>query len=296
MKRKWWFYSLLPILFLGLLVTSCQDDIKKKEAYRKGKLVIATDPSFLNLGTTLVEIFHEAYPEAQVTFKPEVEDLVIADFVNGKVTMAMVSRDLTPEEAKILLNKTKIKYIPSQIACDASVFVVSKESTINQVSLSDIRTGITDSATKFIFDNGNSSNFNTVIRKSGVTITKNHKIKALGDAEKVIDFVSKNKSHIGIIGLDILSDEDNPKVQELLSKIRILPVINDKNKLVEPSVPNLREGKYPFTKRIYLLNAEADFLVGSSFARFAGSQRGQLIVTKAGLQPYYLYERRVEMH
>ncbi len=283
------------LLVVSWSLFSCQDDIKKKEAYRKGNLTIGIDPSFLNLAKALTDVFQSSYPDAKIQFKTEVEDLVIADFVNGKITMAMVGRDLTEEEGKILFNRTRIKYIPSQIACDATVFITAIDSEINEVSISDIKSGIHAADNKFIFDGGNTSNFNNVIKKTELTLDKNQKIVSLTNAEAVIDFVSKNKSQIGIIGFDILSDEDDPKVKELLTRIKIIPVILDKNEKVEPTVPNLRTGKYPFTKRIYLLNAESGFLIGSSFARFTGSQRGQLIVAKAGLQPYYLYPRNVEI-
>ncbi|MDR2122716.1 MAG: substrate-binding domain-containing protein [Flavobacteriaceae bacterium] len=270
--------------------------MEEKKAYRKGNLTIAIDPSFLNLGTALTEVFHSSYPEAKITFKPEVEDLAIADVVNGNIPMAITSRDLTKEEAKILFNKTRIKHIPVQIACDAAIFVTARESSVHEVSVSEMRTEILAPNSIFVFDGGNSSNFNTVMKKLNLPVTKEQKIKALSDAEEVIAFISKNKSHIGVIGMDVLSDEDDPKVKELTTKIKILPVVNDGEIAIEPSIPNLRKGKYPFTKRVYLLNAEGGFKIGSSFARFCGSQRGQLIVTKAGLQPYYLYKRRVEVH
>ncbi|MDR1877734.1 MAG: hypothetical protein LBQ84_08945 [Flavobacteriaceae bacterium] len=280
--------------FIGLL--SCQKDIEKKEAYRKGDLTLVLDPSFMNLGTALVKVFQSSYPEAVLTLKPEMEDLVIADLVNGKIPVAMASRDLTDEEAKILFDRTGIMYIPSQIACDATIFIAAKESPIEEVSVAEVKSGILDANGSFVFDGGNSSNFNNVMRKLDMSMDKDRKITSLTHADKVIDFISKNKSHIGIIGLDVLSDEDDPKVKEMLTRVKILPVVDKNNKKITPTLPNLRGEKYPFTKKVYLLNAESNFQIGSSFARFCGSQRGQLIVSKAGLQPFYLYERRVEIH
>ncbi len=279
--------------FWGLF--SCQKDIKEKETYKKGNLVIGIDPSFSNLGTALADVFSSSYPDIKVSFKTEEEDKVIADFVNGKITLAMTGRDLTKEEAEILFSKTEIKYIPSQVACDATVFVTAVDSEINEISLPEIKSGVQVSDSKFVFDGGNSSNYNNVMKKLGLSLSESQKVTALTGAEPVIDFISRNKSHIGIIGLDVLSDEDDPKVKALLAKVKIVPVVIDKNEKIMPTVPNLRTGKYPFTKRVYVLNAEGGFFAGSSFARFAGSQRGQLIVTRAGLQPYYLYPRNVEM-
>ncbi|PQL91075.1 PstS family phosphate ABC transporter substrate-binding protein [Apibacter adventoris] len=294
MAKKIGFFYLIVLFFV--LVNSCQKEIQQKEAYRKGKITIGIDPSFLNVGSALVEVFKSSYPEAQVNFKPEVEDLVIADFIQGKITMAMVSRNLSEEEGKILFAKTRMRFISTQIACDAIVLVTSKESLIDSIRISDLKKAIEHSDNSYVFDGGNSSNFNTLVRKLQLNISEDYKITALNNADQVINYVYKNKSSIGIIGLNALSDTGDPKVKEYLNKIKIIPVINFDNQVINPSIPNLRSGLYPFTKRIFLLNSENSFLLGSSFSRFAGSQRGQLIVTRAGLQPYFLYERRVQIN
>lgn len=294
MVKKIGFFYLIVLFFC--LLNSCQKEIQQKEAYRKGKITIGIDPSFLNVGSALVEVFKFSYPEAQVNFKPEVEDLVIADFIQGKITMAMVSRNLSEEEGKILFAKTRMKFISTQIACDAIVLVTSKESLIDSIRISDLKKAIEHSDNSYVFDGGNSSNFNTLVRKLQLNISEDYKITAFNNADQVINYVYKNKSSIGIIGLNALSDTGDPKVKEYLNKIKIIPVINFDNQVIKPSIPNLRSGLYPFTKRIFLLNSENNFLLGSSFSRFAGSQRGQLIVTRAGLQPYFLYERRVQIN
>lgn len=189
-----------------------------------------------------------------------------------------------------------MKHIASQIACDATIFITSKNSPLDSVRISDLKSAIASADSKYIFDGGNSSNFNNIVKKLKLNVSKDYRIQALSSPDQVINFVEKNKSHIGIIGLDALSDTDDPKVQEYFKKVKIIPVVTSENITIAPTIPNLRKGIYPFTKRIYLLNAENGFLLGSSFSRFAGSQRGQLIITRAGLQPYFLYERRVQIN
>lgn len=294
MNNKVFIKFTLFLAFIIMLI-SCQKDIQKKQAYRKGTLILAIDPSLTNLGSSLAEVFQSTYPDSKIIFKQEVEDLVIADLLNGKISMAMTTRDLTLDEAKILYNRTNVNYISSQIACDATIFIASKQSSISELDLSSLKSNIESKESKVVFDGGNSSNFNNLKKKLGFNLSKYQKINSFTNGKEVIDFVSKNTSHIGVIGFDELSEENNNEVKKFLSKVKILP-IKIKDTRIYPTVPNLREGIYPFTKRIFLLNAENSFKVGSSFARFCGSQRGQLIVTRAGLQPYYLYERRVELH
>jgi phosphate transport system substrate-binding protein len=294
MNNKISFRAIIFLAFLFICI-SCQEDIIKKKAYRQGTITLAIDPSLMNLGSALVDVFHSSYPESKILFKPEVEDLVIADLLNGKIPIAMTTRDLTLEEAKILYNNTNVNYILTQIACDATIFIVSKESSINEIDLTSLKSKIVSNESNFVFDGGNSSNFNNLKKKIGFKLSKDQKINSFSNGKEVINFVGKNISHIGIIGLDVLSEEDNKEVKQFLSKIKVLPIKRKDSKLIYPTLSNLREGTYPFTKRVFLLNAENSFKVGSSFSRFCGSQRGQLIVKRSGLQPYYLYERRIEL-
>jgi phosphate transport system substrate-binding protein len=288
--------KILIFSFLSFfLLFSCKRDLESSGEYKKGDLTIAIDPSFKEVADALTQVYQAMYPQVHITLKSEVEDLAIADLVNGKISIAMVSRDLTPQEAEILLNKTKIHYVPSQIALDATIFITAKDSPIDRLTFSEIKTGVLDPKGKFIFDDGNSSNFNTLMKELKTVFPKGQKLNAQKGADKVIDFVKENASYVGIIGLDVLSDDGDPKVQKLIKEVKILSVVNAENKSVMPTVPNIRTGRYPFIKRIYLLNCESGFLRGSAFVRFTGSQQGQLIIGRSGLQPYFLYPRNVEI-
>ena len=66
--------------------------------------------------------------------------------------------------------------------------------------------------------------------------------------------------------------------------------------MVLPTIPNLKYGVYPFYRQIYILKNEVGFGIGAGFTRFAGSQRGQKIVTRESLQPYYIYKREVQIN
>ena len=279
----------------SFLALSCKKDIEAQEDYKTGNLTIAVDPSFKEVSEALVQVYQAMYPKVHITLKPEVEDLAIADLVNGRVSLVMVSRDLTPKEAEILLNRTQIHYVPSQVALDATIFIAEKNSPIDSLTFPKIKAEILNPNGNLIFDDGNSSNFNTLMKELPLVFPKGQKLNAQLGADRVIDFVKENPDYAGIIGLDVLSDEGDPKVKKLLQEVKILPVVNADNKIVAPTVPNLRTGKYPFIKRVYLLNCEAGFHRGSAFVRFTGSQQGQLIIGRSGLQPYFLYPRNVEI-
>ncbi|MEG0529507.1 MAG: phosphate ABC transporter substrate-binding protein, partial [Bacilli bacterium] len=59
---------------------------------------------------------------------------------------------------------------------------------------------------------------------------------------------------------------------------------------------NMSNGIYPFYRFIYILKNEVGFGIGAGFSRFAGSQRGQKIVTRESLQPYFIFKRDVQIN
>ena len=87
----------------------------------------------------------------------------------------------------------------------------------------------------------------------------------MGDAEKVISYMQQDKNAIGIIGLNILSDKGNPKIAEYLKHVKILNVIDDKGKETAPTIPNMRNGIYPFYRLIYILKNEVGFGIGAGY-------------------------------
>ena len=301
--------ALAGILAVSFFTQSCnkKEEVKVEESKTKGiekplhtygTLKITADPSYKNLISAVTSMYKVEYPEVNFDVDYKFEELAIKDLYEGKTEFAIVSKPLTKDQETYLFNKTKILYKSSPIGMDATVFVTSIENALESISVKDIKSNIyNDNSTyNFVFDYPNSANFNTVNDKLGITAPKDKAVKALESAENVIDFVQKDKNAIGIIGLNTLSDTDNPKVKDLLTKVKILKVADEKGNIYEPTNPNLRSGKYPFYRLIYFLKNEKGFGIAAGLTRFVGSQQGQLIILKENLQPYYLYKREVQIN
>jgi len=301
--------ALAGIVAISFGVQSCKkkEEVKVEESKTKGiekplhtygTLKITADPSYKNLIKAVTSMYQVEYPEVKFDVDYKFEELAIKDLYEGKTEFAIVSKPLTKDQETYLFNKTKILYKASPIGMDATIFVTSIDNPLESISVSDIKSNIykENSDLNFVFDYPNSANFNTVNDKLGISSPKGQAIKALESAENVIDFVQKDKKAIGIIGLNTLSDTDNPKVEEYLSKVKILKVADNKGDIYEPNNPNLRNGKYPFYRMIYFLKNEKGFGIAAGLSRFVGSQQGQLIVLKENLQPYYLYKREVQIN
>lgn len=296
------------ILAISFFAHSCKKDVVKveesktkgikKPLHTYGTLKITADPSYQNLIKSLTSIYQIDYPEVKFDYDYKIEELAIKDLYEGKTDFAVVSKPLTKDQETYLFNKTKILFKSSPIGMDATIFITSIHNPIETISLKEIKDNVykENSDLKFVFDYPNSSNYNTLNDKLGIEPAKGQAIKALKSAENVIDFVQKDQKTIGIIGLNTLSDTDNPKVMEYLKQVKILKVSNDKNEIFEPNNPNLRSGNYPFYRLIYFLKNEKGFGIAAGFTRFTGSQQGQLIVLKENLQPYYLFKREVQIN
>jgi phosphate transport system substrate-binding protein len=303
------------LLLIGCLFTfafipfSCKknEEIKVEESKTKGiekplhtygKLKVTADPSYENVLKALTSIYTIEYPEVEFIFDYKIEELAIKDLYEGKTNFAVVSKPLTKDQETYLFNKTKILFKSSPIGMDATVFITSVNNPIDSISVNEIKTNVYNENGNFrmIFDYPNSANFNTLNEKLGITPPKGKSVNALKSAENVIEFVQKDQKAIGIIGLNTLSDTDNPKVQEYLKHVKILNVVDEKGKVYAPNNPNLRNGLYPFHRMIYFLKNEKGFGIAAGFTRFTGSQQGQLIILKENLQPYYLYKREVQIN
>lgn len=269
---------------------------KEEITHQEGEMTIYADPSNENLLEALTDIYVVKFPKVKfnIVYKPE--NIILQDLLDTVANAAFISKPLNDQQAKYLHQQTGITPRSTLLAYDAAVFITSVSNNIDSVTFDDLRKGILNESSKIIFDNGNSGNFNTVKDILKLEVPEGKKINALEDAGMVIEFIKKSPGSIGVIGMNEISEKSNPKIKELLEEIKILPVIDSKNKKQMPTVPNILAFNYPFFKGVYFISRDPGFGIGSGFARFAGSEQGQLIVKREGLQPNYLYERNVQIN
>jgi len=269
---------------------------EKEITHREGELTIYADPANENLLHALTEIYVMKFPKVKFNMVYKSETAILQDLLDTIASAAFINKPLTEQQTRYLKQQTGITPRSTLLAYDAVVFIASADSKIDSVGFDELRNGILNESNKIVFDNGNSGNFNTVKEILKLEIPKEKKIAAMDNAEMVIDFVQKSPGSIGVIGMNEISEKTSPKVKELLKKIKVLPVVDSLNVIQEPTVPNILGFKYPFFKGVYFISREPGFGIGSGFSRFAGSEQGQLIVKREGLQPNYLYERNVKVN
>lgn len=284
--------KLVMLFLLSVIIVSCKKE-DKSPSYHKGDLTILTDESFKSVTEALADGYMINYPETKIKVVTRKEDLGFLDLLKGKARIAVMSKELSPEEIKAFEEQVDMKILPAKFAADAVVFVVPKSSTKTNISMDEIKSGLQSDNKDFIFDGTNSSNLNFVAQKLKKQ-PKDLKFSVIPGSQNIIEELNKYPNKIGVIGLNTFSrpyDKTSEKLREL---VKVLPVENN-GQLHSADSDGLREMKYPFTRVLYFLTNEGNFNIANGFIRYSCTQLGQMIVEKEGLQPYNIYKREVQM-
>lgn len=280
------------LLFISVVITNCKQE-DKSPSYHKGDLTILTDESFKSVTEALAEGYMINYPETKIKVVTRKEDLGFLDLLQDKARIAVMSKELNPEEMKAYEEQVDLKFLPAKFAADAVIFVVPKDSPKNVITMDEIKNGLQSADKEFIFDGANSSNLNFVAQRLKKE-PKDLKFSVLPGSKNIIEELNKFPGKIGVIGLNTFSRPYDKTSEQLRSLVKILPVEN-KGVVYSPDASGLREMKYPFTRVLYFLTNEGNFNIANGFIRYSCTQLGQMIVQKEGLQPYNIYRREVQM-
>jgi phosphate transport system substrate-binding protein len=98
------------------------------------------------------------------------------------------------------------------------------------------------------------------------------------------------KIKIGIIGLNWISDGDDPKSLGFLNQIKVMSVSSKKTnakseEAYAPYQAYIAQKFYPLTRELFVISREARAGLGTGFASFVAGDKGQRIVLKSGLLP-----------
>ncbi|MFN4075408.1 MAG: PstS family phosphate ABC transporter substrate-binding protein [Cloacibacterium sp.] len=279
----------LFILFFSLVACSKSE----ADAPNKGEIVIAADESFRNVTEALAERYVAHYPETKLHLKFQKEDYALMDLLKRNVRVIVMSRELTEKEKKLYEEMVDLPLQPAKFAGDAVVFVVAKNSPRNSISVQEIKDELQSDEKNVIFDGVNASNFNFVAQKLNLK-PQNIKYSLIKGNKAIVEQINKFPNSIGVISLNTISNPYSREAENLRKQIKILPV-KDNNVAYEPNRQNIRYMKYPFTRILYFLTNEGYFGLGNGFIRFSCTQKGQIVVSKEGLQPYNIYKREVMM-
>lgn len=303
--RRW-------LLGLCLILAGCTSKAPLDNPSR-GDIVVAADESFRPLVTQLTAAYSGIYPNAhfRVVYRPEQEAINL--LLNDSARIAFVTRKLTANEQRVFDNR-KIRGAAEKIGTDGVALIVSRANTdslftMNQLQdvfsgrikqWSQLPGGNQRGPITLVFDNNNSSNLAFVLQKFGVRDPWSLSIFTTRSNQEVINYVRKNPGALGFIGVNWISDGDEPLSVALARDLRVAGVSDKPNPTsradyFQPFQQALGMQQYPLRRPVYVLSRETHPGLGGGLINYVARDAGSLIIYKLGLWPAIPYNREVNL-
>ncbi len=259
-----------------------------------GVLNMAADDSYKPTVSGEIQVFQAQYQNTAIHVKYEPEDSLFADLMHDSARLIVAGRQLTEQEITYFHGK---QLYPEQdkIAEDALAIIINNDNPDTLFTLDKIKAifkgdSIWDSPLggriTVVFDHQNSGN-SRYIRENLVQGSKFPAYCfALNSNPEVIDYVSKNKLAMGIIGVNWISNDSDSATVGFLNKVKVARVaVNSDSKYVQPYQYYIKTGDYPLCRDVYMIKTEPYMGLASGFVSFVTSDRGQRIILREGILP-----------
>lgn len=299
----------LLILAISFFI-SCNNKVSDEpvDTLTAGNTTIAIDESYTFLFETLKRVFEDTNPEAQINILVQNEKDALQSLMIDSCKVMVSNRELTKNELLILKNKN-IYPKTTLFAYDAVALITNPENPDSILDIEDFKKILSGKITKWneigkngnkeiivIFDNPNSANFHYIqdTLLAGKALQKN--CYGVNSNKEVIEYVSKNKNAIGIVSAGWITDDYSNIAKAFLKKVKVIAVGHKSSGLYyKPYQYYIADNSYPFVRRVFLINRQTRMGLGTGFVNFiCNIDKGQLILTKAGLVPVYLKVRDVK--
>lgn len=281
---------------------------ERTDTFSSGEITFGADESFAPIIEEEMEVFHAFHPQAKVNPKYMSESEGMNLLLANKLKLMFTTRDFKDSERENLKARDRIPLM-ERVGYDGLAFILHNSNTDSCMSVKDIKRILTGEAVNWkdinkksaargeiivCFDNKTSSTVHYVEDSilGGKPITSPN-VFATKKTADVISYVEKTPGAIGIIGSNWLNDRRDTTNLTWKRNIRVLAVSKyddaTPNNSYKPYQGYLYNDNYPFIRTIYaLLNDERGrYGLPYGFTQFVVAQRGQMILFKAGLLPYY---------
>ncbi len=285
-------------IFILCLLAGCGQGTAPSDTPTTGHIKISVDETFMPIVDSELNVFHSLYKYAVVTpsYVPEAD--AIKDLLDDSARIAIVTRELTKEETGYF---ESLKLFPKtlKVATDAIALITHPENpdtAITMPQLQQLFSGEVNSwkilnpkseltGMMVIFDNKNSSTARYIKEKFNTDLPSY--TYAVNNNPEVINYVAGHKEALGVIGVNWISDSADSTAIDFLKRIKVMRIISDSTDMrgKQPYQAYIAQGTYPLTRSIYIVNREARSGLGTGFASFMASDKGQRIILKSGLLP-----------
>jgi phosphate transport system substrate-binding protein len=286
------------LLFFALLFSACDSNnnpfVYQKDAHGRGKAHIYVEESFKPLFSTSIATFESQYPKAKVTATYGAENQMIDAFYANKTKTIVVSRNFNDKEKEYLKSKN-VSYRSDKIATDAIVIILHPSMEDTVLSVAQIKKLLSNDNSKLpsnsplnqiVFDQKGSANFNYLTNMLQIEQLSS-RVSALQSNEEVINYVKTHPNAIGVIGLNWISDQEDPTSMAFMDGLKVASIYTtNPADACKPYAGFIYTKEYPLIRDIWVINKGRRSGLHTGFVLFMKKDdKGQLIIQKSGLVP-----------
>lgn len=286
------------LLFFALLFSACDSNnnpfVYQKDAHGRGKAHIYVEESFKPLFSTSIATFESQYPKAKVTATYGAENQMIDAFYANKTKTIVVSRNFNDKEKEYLKSKN-VSYRSDKIATDAIVIILHPSMEDTVLSVAQIKKLLSNDNSKLpsnspldqiVFDQKGSANFNYLTNMLQIEQLSS-RVSALQSNEEVINYVKTHPGTMGVIGLNWISDQEDPTSMAFMDGLKVASIYTTKPAdACKPYAGFIYTKEYPLIRDIWVINKGRRSGLHTGFVLFMKKDdKGQLIIQKSGLVP-----------
>lgn len=318
-------------LFLVLIIAlfGCQEisfSGKGKDVPTAGQVSIGFEQGDSFMVQQWLEIFHSQYPKATITpiygTYAELSKWLVEDSLHG----VFVHEKFNLEQVEWLKQSKNSTVNEIELGSTSVVFVVSKDSKIDKLDLSDLAHDLylqtpyvkgENSKFKWVFPSRGSSEWITIANYSSKnsnifvnndennidSIDKNvllnnnpgSHVKWFKSHQQIINYITRNPNAIGVVSLNHISDKKDSLTWINSKNVRVLPVGLGNGKYHYPFQSQISLKQYPFVQSVvsYEMQGYSGLITG--FVLYCNSQAGQALMKKSGLLPKNYQGRKIEL-
>ncbi|MEI7828206.1 MAG: substrate-binding domain-containing protein [Prolixibacteraceae bacterium] len=288
------------VLLIGIQCSSPKTS-ELSETPTRGNIRISADASFRPIVDAEIATFTSVYKYAHITPAYLTEKDLIAAFLKDSVKVIVTAWEPSAQQKEVLLNMQTIVRTTA-VAYDAIALVLNKEnkdSLLTYQNINDLFTGKLidwkeiNPQSKLgkivaVFDNENSTNIRYFKEEFKLPSQLPSNFYSVNNNEEVINYVTKNKSAIGLVSVNWICDRDDSTSRSFSDKIKIAAVsqsLLSPGSYFLPVQGSIYDKSYPFTRKINMVSRESFKGLGTGFISWCSSERGQRIILKSGLVP-----------
>jgi phosphate transport system substrate-binding protein len=283
--------ALVALVFFA----SCNEEEKINHATdtpKSGSIDISVDESFKPVMEEQIAMYESSFPGTKINAHYKTEADCIKDFFKDSANrLVIVTRGLTSNEEKYMIDSIGFNPGWQEVATDAIAVIVNKNSKDTFFSLQDLQLRLTGKIKKeqtLVFDGLNRTSTVRFIQDSilkGKTFDTTV-VRAVKNSDEVIDYIATHENAIGFVGINRIGNPEDPKQVNLLKKVKIGLVqcdLCDDKPYILPTQQSILNRRYPLVRGLHYIIKENFTGLGSGFVAFLKYERGQLIFRRAYL-------------